>query len=281
MTMSQTTQLWPGDKLIAVVFDVCLEGWSDGKAPGISPMGNPLPPASGVIDTMAISWAAYGVNKGIGRILDIFAEYEVRANMLINGVIAERSPEVVARVAEGSHEIAAHSFAMDLIPALQSEDDERSNIERCKELLEAVSGQSVEGWISPRATPSVRTEALLAEAGYTWHGDVLDRDWAEVRQAGGRQIVALPFDTDVNDMPLVKYGRHPKSMPEAFLENVEIARASDQRSLIDVTIHAHIGGHVRPAHFFRQIVSAAASSSDVWVCTRRELADVAIAQHAR
>ena len=35
--------LWPGNKRIAVVFNVCLEAWSDGKAPGISPMGNPLP----------------------------------------------------------------------------------------------------------------------------------------------------------------------------------------------------------------------------------------------
>ena len=34
---------WPGGKRIAVVFNVCLEQWSDGKAPGISPMGNPLP----------------------------------------------------------------------------------------------------------------------------------------------------------------------------------------------------------------------------------------------
>ena len=50
--------VWPGGKRIAVVFNVCLEAWSDGKAPGISPMGNPLP--AGVLDTMAISWAAYG-----------------------------------------------------------------------------------------------------------------------------------------------------------------------------------------------------------------------------
>ena len=59
---------WPAGKRIAVVFNVCLEAWSDGKAPGISPMGNPLP--AGVLDTMAISWAAYGVKRGIYRLLD-------------------------------------------------------------------------------------------------------------------------------------------------------------------------------------------------------------------
>ena len=51
----QADWVWPGGRKIAVVFNVCLEAWSDGKAPGISPMGNPLP--AGVLDTMAISWA--------------------------------------------------------------------------------------------------------------------------------------------------------------------------------------------------------------------------------
>ena len=57
--MKNPSWSWPKKKRIAVVFNVCLEAWSDGKAPGISPMGNPLP--AGVLDTMAISWAAYGV----------------------------------------------------------------------------------------------------------------------------------------------------------------------------------------------------------------------------
>src|SRR5580698_1476689 len=65
--------VWPNDKRIAVVFNVCLEAWSDGKAPGISPMGNPLPP--GVLDTMAISWAAYGVEVGIHRLMDGFERH--------------------------------------------------------------------------------------------------------------------------------------------------------------------------------------------------------------
>ena len=72
--MKNPTWVWPKKKRIAVVFNVCLEAWSDGKAPGISPMGNPLP--AGVLDTMAISWAAYGVKRGIYRVLDGFARHK-------------------------------------------------------------------------------------------------------------------------------------------------------------------------------------------------------------
>ena len=71
--MAQVNWQWPGGKSIAVIFNVCLEAWSEGKAPGISPMGNPLPP--GALDTMAISWAAYGYRTGIYRLLNIFAAH--------------------------------------------------------------------------------------------------------------------------------------------------------------------------------------------------------------
>src|SRR5712671_6434465 len=172
--MNNPKWLWPKKKRIAVVFNVCLEAWSDGKAPGISPMGNPLPP--GVLDTMAISWAAYGVKRGIYRILDGFARQRAKASVMTNAVIAERAPEAVKAVAEAGHEVLSHSYAMDVIPALLSDEDERKNIARCTALLEKASGRKIEGWLSPRGTSKTTTPKLLAQAGYRWYGDVFDSD---------------------------------------------------------------------------------------------------------
>src|SRR5437588_12747019 len=165
---------WPGGKRIAVVFNVCLEAWSDGKAPGISPMGNPLP--SGVLDTMAISWAAYGVKTGIYRLLEAFSRQRAKTSVMVNAIIAERAPEAVRAIAEGGHEVLSHSYAMDVIPALLSDEEERKNIERCTKLLQNASGQKIQGWLSPRGTSKNTTPKLLADAGYSWYGDVFDAD---------------------------------------------------------------------------------------------------------
>src|SRR5438067_11743999 len=94
---------WPGGKSVAVLFNICLEAWSDGVAPGISPMGNPLPP--GVLDTMAISCAAYGVKCGIYRLLDALAAHDAKASVMTNAIIAERAPPVVTAVADRGHEV--------------------------------------------------------------------------------------------------------------------------------------------------------------------------------
>jgi peptidoglycan/xylan/chitin deacetylase (PgdA/CDA1 family) len=270
--MNRPNWLWPGGKRIAVVFNVCLEAWSDGKAPGISPMGNPLP--AGVLDTMAISWAGYGVKTGIYRLLDAFQRHGAKASVMVNAVVAERAPEAVKAVAEGGHEVLSHSYAMDVIPALLSDEEERKNIARCTELLQHASGQKVQGWLSPRGTSKATTPELLAEAGYRWYGDVFDADLPYVLSFGARKIVAIPLSYDVNDMPSMKYGSAPKMMHDSFEEVIAIARERDgELRIIDVTSHAHIFGHHRGAYYYEKIIEKAVSSSDIWVATRVQVAD--------
>src|ERR1700682_1847841 len=151
----QPNWVWPNGKRVAVVFNVCLEAWSDGRAPGISPMGNLLP--AGVLDTMAISCAACGVRRGIYRLLDAFRRHKAAASVMVNAVIAERAPQAVRAVADAGHEVLSHSYAMDVIPALLSENDERANIARCTALLEQASGRKIEGWLIPRGTSRAQT----------------------------------------------------------------------------------------------------------------------------
>lgn len=273
--MTEPSWTWPDGKRIAVVFNVCLEAWSDGKAPGINPMGNPLPPQ--VHDRMAVSWAAYGVQHGIRRLLMGLESHALSASVAVNGIIAERSPEVVKLVAQGGHEIVGHGQAMDVIPGTLSEEDEKASVAACTTALEQAAGTRVDGWLSPRATPSAATARLLAESGYTWHGDTLGSDLPVLEHYGDRRIVAIPFSTDVNDMPFMKYGTPPSAMVDAFRQNLDAARRFGETTIIDVTTHAHIFGRPRGAYFHEQVAAIAAGADDVWVATRRDIARHALA----
>jgi hypothetical protein len=233
-----------------------------------------------VLDTMAISWAAYGVKRGIYRLLDGFRQHGAVASVMVNAVIAERAPETVRAIADAGHEVLSHSYAMDVIPALLSDEDERKNIARCTTLLEKASGRKIEGWLSPRGTSRAQTPQLLIEAGYRWYGDVFDDDLPYVQTFGNKRIVAIPLGTDVNDMQFMKYGNAPKTMIESFNENIAIAKEKDELSIIDVTCHAHIFGHPRGAYYYEKIVEAAARNPDVWIGTRAQIAHHVLAQKA-
>jgi hypothetical protein len=63
---------WPEGRQYAIFVNVAFEAWAEGKVPGVSPMGNPLP--GGLFDTQARSWGEYGWRR------DEAADHLLRTN---------------------------------------------------------------------------------------------------------------------------------------------------------------------------------------------------------
>ncbi|MBN9475507.1 MAG: hypothetical protein ABS43_29780 [Bordetella sp. SCN 67-23] len=263
---------WPGGKRIAVIFNIAFEAWSDGQAPGIGPMGNVLKP--GYFDTNAHSWASFGVNRGIHRLIGIAEKHGVKTSVMVNGVICERDPTTVRRIAELGHEIVNHSWGMDVIPVYLDEAAERANLRRNHDLLAGTSGTAPTGWISPRGTGSLISSRLLAEAGYLHHGDMNDDDRPYVMDFGPHRIVAIPLTMDVNDLPTcIRYGQGPRHMLETFEDCFAAFRERETAPLmLDVTAHTHVMGRPSGAWVYDEIMARVAKAGDVWVGTRQEMA---------
>lgn len=265
--------LWPNGKRIAVIFNIAYEGWSDGRTPGIGPMGNPLP--GGQLDTNAMSWAAYGPTRGIQRLAGVMDRHGIKASVMVNGVIAESHPETVKMLVSAKHDVLAHSYAMDIIPTMLSEEQERDNIKRTTDLIAKAAGTPLTGWISPRGTPSRNTARFVAEAGYRWHGDAYDDDLPYIQYFAGHSIVAIPLTMEVNDMPhYVRYGNAPREFIEIFKDNLRRAVERETTALtIDVTAHTHVFGRMSGAWAFEACAEIAKDCNDVWIGTRHQIAE--------
>jgi peptidoglycan/xylan/chitin deacetylase (PgdA/CDA1 family) len=263
---------WPGGKRVAVIFNIAYEAWSDAQAPGIGPMGNVLKP--GFFDTNAHSWATFGLVRGIHRLLNIAEKHQIKTSIMVNGVICERDPDTVRRLADLGHEIINHSWGMDVIPVYFDEAAERANLQRNHELLERTAGVTPTGWISPRGTGSKITSRLLAEVGYTHHGDVNDDDRPYVMEFDGQRIVGIPLTMDVNDLPTcIRYGHGPRHMLEAFKDTFAAMREHESVPLmLDVTAHTHVLGRPAGAWVYDEIMGLVKEAPDVWICTRAEMA---------
>ena len=151
---------------------------------------------------------------------------------MVSAIVAERAPEAVKAIAEGGHEVLSHSYAMDVIPALLSDAEERANIERCTKLLEQASVQKIIGWLSPRGTS--RRERR--------------RPWARVTPVGlppytgpGRRKFPCPFGELVSRRVTSGKGRAAPRRPAASRrattqcgEAVAIGSASGARGRLQV-----------------------------------------------
>lgn len=268
---------WPGGRRVAVIFNIAYEAWSDGQAPGIGPMGNVLKP--GFFDTNAHSWASFGLNRGIHRLIGIAQRHDIKTSVMINGVICERDPTTVQRIAALGHEIVNHSWGMDVIPVYFDEAGERANLQRNHDILAATAGVAPTGWISPRGTGSPTSSRLLAEAGYTHHGDVNDDDRPYVMDFGGKRIAGIPLTMDVNDLPTcIRYGQGPRHMLNLFNDTFTAFRERETVPLmLDVTAHTHVLGRPSGAWVYDEIMGIVKAEPDVWICTRDEMARYVLA----
>jgi peptidoglycan/xylan/chitin deacetylase (PgdA/CDA1 family) len=242
--MTQHTTQEPDQPTASLVINVMFEQWAPGVAPGLGPMGNPLP--VGTLDYQAVSWADYGWRTGVWAVLDLLKKESSPATFYVSGILSETAPEALRAIAEAGHEISGHSWSQDRIPALISRSEELDEIVRCTEAIAAVSGQRPRGWISPRCTPSASTSELLIQAGYQWWGDVFDADLPYWLDAPGGRIVALPFGLEINDLPMtVRYGQPTRELAASFAYEARGLSAMKKGGHIDVTIHAHVA--CRPA----------------------------------
>lgn len=262
---------WPGGSTAALVLNVMYEQWAPDASPGLGPMGNPLPP--GVVDHQALSWAGYGARTGVWRLLEFLERESIAASFYASGILTETAPDSVRAIVDGGHELCAHSWSQDRIPAALTTSDERDEIHRCAEALERVSGQRPRGWISPRCTPSASTAELLARAGFEWFGDVFDADLPYRLDTPGGSIVALPFGLEVNDLPMtVRYGQPTRELAKSFEFEATSLLRERRVGYVDVTVHAHVGGRPAGLAALAEIVSTARGLG-MWIGTRGDIAD--------
>jgi Polysaccharide deacetylase len=119
--------------------------------------------------------------------IEAFARAELggaRLTFFTTGIVAEKCPGIVARIARDGHEVACHNLWHD--PA-RSEPPEsfESNLRRAVDALEAASGQRVLGFRAPR---------FSLRAGDAGHFRVLDRLFAydsSLTVAAGDDVAAL------------------------------------------------------------------------------------------
>jgi polysaccharide deacetylase family protein (PEP-CTERM system associated) len=108
------------------------------------------------------------------RLLQLFESYEVRATFFVLGWVAERFPQLVARIAAAGHEVASHGYNHRLVYD-QTPKAFRDDVRRAKDLLESAAGLPVSGYRAPSysITPrSLWAIDILIEEGYRYDSSI-------------------------------------------------------------------------------------------------------------
>lgn len=153
------------------------------------------------------------VERNTMRILELLEEHQARATFFVLGWVAERQPGLIRRIAAEGHEIASHGYGHDLLYNL-TESEFRADVDRCKKILEDLTGQRVVGYRAPSFSITNWAVSILQEMGFEYDSSAFptvahDRYGRLAGVDAGRPIVELRpgfFEVCISCLPLGKQG---------------------------------------------------------------------------
>lgn len=143
------------------------------------------------------------VDRGVGRLLDLLARHGAKGTFFTLGIVAERTPEVVKRIAEAGHEVASHGWSHRSVTRL-TPSQFREEVARSRDALSAITGKPVLGYRAPNfsiTADRVWAFDILVEEGYVYDSSVFParrsgagfRSAVQVLERGGGRLVEIPM----------------------------------------------------------------------------------------
>ncbi|WP_173934620.1 polysaccharide deacetylase family protein [Chelativorans sp. Marseille-P2723] len=225
----------------------------------------------------------YGNRIGIYRVLRLLAEKGLRTSMAINGIIAARYPALIRAVVADGHEVVAHGLDMGKVHhSGLSADEEGSIIAETLELLRKVSGQKVDGWLSPGRAQSFNTPELLVKNGVRYALDWANDDMPYAMRTKEGAILAMPLAYETDDRVVADEYFH--SEPE-WVQQVKdrfdvLYRESAEYGgrVMSLPLHSWVSGMPYRIEYLREVLDYMLSHEGVWTAPAGEIADAFKAQ---
>jgi polysaccharide deacetylase family protein (PEP-CTERM system associated) len=147
------------------------------------------------------------VEDNVYRVLDLFAEADVRGTFFTLGWVAQRHPQMIRRIVESGHEIASHGYDHARVFTFTRKEF-AEDICKARAIIEDCAGVAITGYRAPSFSIDGRTPwafAELAEQGYAYSSSVAPvvhdhYGWPEAPRFAFRplpwsQMVELPVTT--------------------------------------------------------------------------------------
>ena len=266
----EPTLQWPEGRRVCCTFRVAYEAF---RKSGRFKKDSKIP-----VNVASLSHANYGGAVGIWRLMDMFDRNAIKATIGANGLAVEKWPDTIKALHQAGHEIASHGMTNDHHMTDLTPDEQREEVRGCTRVIEACVGARPVGWAGQGNLHTAETLGILADEGYRWFGDAFDDDVPYVAEANGKRIAVIPKLNYANDWRAWSGGfGNATTYFEGFKTSFDFIFQEGLRGragAMDVIVHAELGGRPNIAAAFEQMIRYVKQYQDeVWVPTRRELAD--------
>ena len=267
----------PDGKRLAVYSVVNVEEWDIEKPIAREYVTSP----AGVVTVPNIpnwAWHEYGMRVGFWRLLEAFEKRGLKASAAINARVCEGNAEpVAAAMRDAGWGFMGHGYHQQ---ALHMVEDQRENIRKSFEVLQAYTGTAPRGWLGPGLHETLDTLDYLAEVGFKFVTDwPMDEQPVSMKTSAG-PIVAMPYTLELSDLPMMVVHQHESRVwYERVVDQFDrlYQEGAQQPRVMSMSVHPYIMGVPHRIKHFEAAYDYMLKHDDVWFTTAEEIYDWYIA----
>ncbi len=283
---------WPGGAKIAVQFVLNYEEGAEnhvlhGDAGSEQFLSDIIGAASYPERHMSMdSLYEYGSRAGFWRIHHEFQQRGLPLTVFGVAMALARVPEIVAAIKDADYDVVSHGWRWIHYQGID-ESIERQHMQQALTTLKALFGKMPRGWYTGRDSPNTRrltAEHSCLSYDSDYYGDDLPF-WTQVPRPDGslKDHLIIPYTLETNDMRFATaQGYNTAEQFYTYLRDsfdVLYAEGEYAPKMLSIGMHCRLLG--RPGRFraLQRFLDYIQQQSDVWICTRQQIADHWIEHH--
>ena len=241
------------------------------------PLNEPVPGARGSYTPEVSAWSVrdYGARVGVFRIMDILSQRDIRASVTLNSEVCDAYPEIMEDAMALNWEFLGHNQSNSRPFHVTPPEGDKQLVHDVVARIEQTTGRKPRGWLGSGIQETWQTLDYLADEGLDYVCDWVNDDQPYFMDAGGRQMVSLPYSTEINDLPQFRAGRSNeefesmirRQFDRLYMEGEESAR------VMAICIHPFVIGVSHRIWVLESALDYIKSHDDVWFATGEEIVD--------
>jgi len=258
---------FPDNTRLAVYLGFNVEHFDFGEG-----LGANLGPPSPQPDVLNYSWREYGNRVGAWRCLELFDQLGFPSTGIINTALYDHCPELIEAMVKRGDELIGHGHTNAERQAALGEEGERALLSFCRETIQARSGQTPQGWLSPWLSESFVTPDLLAETGYAYTLNWCHDDQPILMKTrSNKPLWSIPYPQELNDIPMIVARQmDAKDFAQMIIDQFDemLLQSIQQPLVMGIALHPYLMGQPYRLKYLRaalQHIAAHRDGGKVWL----------------
>jgi peptidoglycan/xylan/chitin deacetylase (PgdA/CDA1 family) len=226
-------------------------------------------------------WATrdYGARIGIYRIMKVLSDRNIRGSVTLNSEVCDAYPELMEDIMALDWEILGHNQSNTRRLFEIPPETEEQVIHDALARITEVTGKRPRGWLGSGLAETWNTLDYLAAEGVDYICDWVNDDQPYLMDVGGKQMVSLPYTTEINDLPQFRAGRSNEEFELMIRHQFDTLwkEGADQARVMAIALHPFVIGVPHRIGILESALDYIMGHDDVWFATGEEIVDTWLA----